>query len=284
VASRPLTINETFKHEVPKPSKWLSRAVGVWFGATVLGQFLFFIYISVFYGYSAQNGDFAAWSKHRNYIDGYVASDLTGNIFFGAHVLMAAILTFGGVLQLWPRLRNAARPFHRWNGRIFVASALVAAFGGLWLVWVRGSMLDLGSGLGVSVNGVLIIWFAIKTYTCARARNYKDHQIWATRLFLAVSGVWFLRVGLMAMALIGVGGLGLPKEIMDPFFVIWSFGNSLVPLAIYEMYRRVKSHGSPTAQYGMAAGFFGLTGLTLVGTTGAVMAMWGPALKSLLNL
>ena len=250
-----------------------------WFVVTLVGQLLFLVYITGFYGPPVLRGTLADWSKHREVIDGYVTGDSVGNLQFGIHVLMAAILTFGGVLQLWPALRNRVRGFHRWNGRVFVAVALVAAIGGLWLVWVRGSRLGVASSSGITVNAALIMILVGFAWQAARRRDFASHRRWAVRAFLAVSGVWFLRVGIMAFGLIATGLLGLPESLSMGFFDLWSFGSYLLPLMIYELYWRAEV-GSIRSRYAMGSGLAILSLLTALGIVGASAVMWYPPLKA----
>jgi hypothetical protein len=263
--------------------RWLERSGIAWFVSAFVGQIFFLTYILGFYGTSAARGQFADWSKYREVIDGYVAGDTIGNIQFGAHILMAAILTFGGLVQLIPALRNRFKALHRWNGRVFAICALLASGGGLWLVWVRGSRIDMASGIGISLNALLIIVFIIMAVKRARERHFADHQIWAMRAFLAVSGVWFLRVGIMAFGLVTSGAMGLPSSYTQGFFPIWSFGSYLVPLAIYELYSAAKTSASRPFQRTMTATMLGLTGLSCIGILGAGMVMWLPNVRAVLG-
>ncbi len=258
----------------------LTHAVRAWFLVTVLGQGMFLIYITGFYAPPAARGTLADWSKHRQVIDGYVAGDVAGNLMFGLHVGLAAILTLGGLLQLWPALRRRVPRLHRWNGRLFVTAALAAALGGLWLVWVRGSRLDLASGIGITLNAVLIVTFVTLAWRAARARNFKVHEAWAVRSFLVVSGVWFLRVGMMAFGLVASGLLGAPASLSMAFFSVWSFGCYLVPLAVYELYRRAVASPVPQARTTMAVGLMTLTLLMAGGIVGAILMMWLPPLRA----
>lgn len=258
----------------------LRLSVRGWFIATLLGQAMFLFYIVGFYTPPVATGGFERWSQNRDVIHAWVAGDVMGNVQFGLHVLAAAILTFGGILQLWPSLRTRARRFHRWNGRVFMVTALFAALGGLWLVWVRGSRIDMANAVAVSTNGVLILWFAIAAWRAARARRFVAHEQWAVRAFLAVSGVWCLRVGMMAYALIGIGALGLPRETAMTFFTLWGFGSFLVPLAVHELYLRAKA-GPSSGRRLAAAAVVGLSAvLVLIGSAGATMVMWLPTLRA----
>ena len=258
---------------------FMQRAATGWFVVTLIGQLLFLAYITGFYGPPVLRGTLADWSKYRDLIDGYVAGDTMGNLQFGIHILMAAILTFGGVLQLWPALRNRVRAIHRWNGRVFVLAALVASIGGLWLVWVRGSRLGVASSSGITLNAALILIFVGFAWQAARLRDFATHRRWAVRAFLAVSGVWFLRVGLMAFGLIATGLLGLPKELSMSFFAVWSFGSYLVPLAVFQLYLGAEA-GTARARYVMGGSLAGLTLLMAVGIAGASLVMWYPSLKA----
>ncbi|MGH8237614.1 MAG: hypothetical protein ACREXP_11415 [Steroidobacteraceae bacterium] len=86
-------------------SSTLQRAAALWFVTAVAGQWLFVYYISAFYGPATASGDFAAWDRNKNMTDGYLAGDGVGNLFFAAHVMAAAAVTFAGTLQLVPWIR-----------------------------------------------------------------------------------------------------------------------------------------------------------------------------------
>src|SRR5262245_39567802 len=105
----------------------LNTAVAFWFCVTLIGQWVFLYYIVAFYGPAALSGDFEAWNRHPMTSHAFRPGDLVGNIAFGAHVLLAAIIALGGTLQLIPQIRARALPFHRWNGRVFVITAIAAA-------------------------------------------------------------------------------------------------------------------------------------------------------------
>jgi hypothetical protein len=260
--------------------KWLQVSGASWFGVAMLGQIFFLTYILGFYAPPTFSGHIEEWSKHRQVIDGHVAGDFIGNLQFGIHILLAAILTFGGLAQVLPAVRNRFRIFHRWNGRVFVVAALLASFGGLWLVWIRGSRIDLASGIGISINAILIIWFVVMAGLRARQRKFGDHEVWAMRAFLAVSGVWFLRVGIMAFGIISAGALKMPSSYTEGFFPIWSFGSYFVPLAIYEFYSRAKRSGSILFMRSMTGFMFAISAVTLVGIGGTAFVMWVPVLMS----
>ena len=158
-----------------------------------------------------------------------------------AHVAMAAVLTFGGTVQLIPQIRERAIWLHRLNGRVFMIAAIAAAIAGLGLQWIRGTGfhsadISLVESLGTTLDAILILAFAALAWRAVLAKNIDVHQRFATRLFLVVNGVWFLRVGYMAWAVLTQGALRVLH-----FFTFWSYGAFLVPLAIYELYWRAKT-------------------------------------------
>jgi hypothetical protein len=257
----------------------LDRAVRLWFIVTVTGQMIFFLYITGYYAPPVARGTLADWSKYRDLITGHVPGDTVGNAMFGVHVALAAVLTLGGILQIWPALRRRLPALHRWNGRLFVLTALLAALGGLWLVWGRQSRLSDASDLSITLNAVLVLAFVTLAIRAARARDFAAHQDWAMRSFFVVSGVWFLRIGIMGFALIAVGLFGADEALVEAAFPVLSFASYLVPLGVYELYRRAR-RGTAPAQTAMAAGLLALTLVMVVGIFGATMMMWLPPLKA----
>jgi hypothetical protein len=253
-------------------ARLLSRAASAWFAAALLGQTAFLAYLLMFYGPTLVTGDFAGWARNENLIDGYVAGDRTGNLQFAIHVAMAALATASGALQLMPAIRNRAPAFHRWNGRAFLAACLVAALGGLWLVWVRGTQTSVFNTAGISLNAVLMLATAAMAWRLALKRDFARHQRWAMRLFLIAHGVWFLRLGMVAWGVL-TGGFA-----MGTFFNVWVFGSYLVPWAIYEIYWRVRARGGDGAQAACAGALALLAGLTALGGVGAFLGIWLPLL------
>ncbi|NNF00620.1 MAG: DUF2306 domain-containing protein [Pyrinomonadaceae bacterium] len=262
------------KHLETKADKALKAAAVFWFFVAVIGQWLFVYYIAVHYGGGIAQGDFEAWKNTS--IKGHVDGDISGNFFFITHVLMAAIITFGGTLQLVPQIRERAINFHRWNGRLFILMAFVMSLGGLYLVWVRGAVLAVIGGVGTSLNAILIMIFAFMAVQKARKYDLSAHRRWALRTFLMVNGVWFFRVGFMAWILINQAPVGSTENPDGPFDIIWAFANFLLPLAVLEIYFYTQKDAGSVGKFVMAAGLFTLSLLMAVGIFGAYLMMWSP--------
>lgn len=261
----------------PSPARrtdWLGRSATFCYLAIAAGQLLFIAFILLFYYPPTLGGDFAAWNA-KPLIKGFVAGDASGNLFFAVHVLMAAVISFGGLVQLVPAIRGRWPAVHRWNGRLYLVSALMLALGGLWLTWVRETWLVLAGAIGITLDALLILAFAALAWRAARARRFVEHRRWALRLFAVASAVWFMRVAYMAWGM-ATGGAGIGKALDGPFDLFLAFGSSLIPLALAELYLRAGAYGTPAAKKGVAIilAFSGL--VILAGGTGAWMMMWSP--------
>jgi hypothetical protein len=253
----------------------LKAAAASWFVVAVLGQLVFAAYVMAFYGGAAVQGQIGNWTQVLTH--GVIAGDILGNLILTLHLLFTVVIMAGGALQLVPAVRRFAPVVHRWNGRIYLVGALVLSLGGLVMVWTRGTVGDLSQHIAVSINALLIIGFAAMTWRHARARRTNVHRRWALRLFLAVSGVWFFRIGLMAWIVANQGPAGFdPQTFTGPFLTVLNFAQFVVPLAVLELYFRVKQPAGPHARLAMAAGLFALTLLTAGGIAAATMIMWLP--------
>jgi len=242
----------------------LKAAVRFWFVVAVIGQWVFLYYILALYGPSTLQGNFQAWSRNTHLLKGFVPGDTSGNLAFAAHALLAAVIAFGGALQLIPQIRARAMWVHRWNGRLFLLTALGVSISGLYMVWVRGARMNLLNGVGVSLNAVLIMIFSVLAWRSALTRDVAAHRRWALRTYLVANGQWFVRVGFMAWMILNHGHDG-------GFFRLWNFGCYLVPLAVLELYLRTQKSAGPRGRYVMAAGLVLLTLLMGVGIFGVSM-------------
>jgi uncharacterized membrane protein len=258
-----------------KSTTAIKLAAQFWYCVAAAGLLLFGLYIVKFYGGSALRGDFTAWGKVMP--RGVIPGDTTGNATISAHLLVAAIITLGGLLQLIPNLRTVAPRFHRWNGRLFVVGAVIASLSGFYLIWVRGTVGSTGSQLGTTFNGVLILICAFMTVKHARAGELAIHRRWALRLFLLVNGVWFFRVGLFLWLMIHQKPVGFdPDTFRGPFLVALAWSQSLVPLAVLELYLRARAGTSNVARWSVAVVLFIATIGMGAGIVGAFMGLWLP--------
>jgi hypothetical protein len=255
----------------------LHAAATSWFVVAVLGQMMFMLFVIGFYGRAAVQGRIETWNKVLPH--GYVPGDTLGNLNVALHLLFATVVIVGGAVQLMPVVRRRWPRFHRWNGRVYLLSALVLSVGGLVMVWTRGAVGGLWQHIGISINALLIIGCAGMALRHALARRFDVHRRWALRLFLAVSGVWFFRIGLMFWIAANQGPVGFdPKTFEGPFLIALQYGQFLVPLAVLELYFWAQRSPSRPARVAVASGLVGLTLLTAAGSAAATLLMWLPRL------
>lgn len=247
-----------------------------WFVNAVAGQMMFAYYIIALYGTAALRGNFEAWNKIMP--NGYISGDVVGNLFLALHLLLAAVITIGGPLQLMPQVRRIAPVFHRWNGRIYVLTALVIAPAAVYLKLSREAFGSVFMNAGFMVNAALIVLCAIMAWRYALIRDFATHRRWAWRLFICVSGTWFFRVGFMAWVFINQGPVGHTDDFQGLFDHVWGIMHLLLPLAVLELYLRIQANGTPVARIALATGLFGLTLLMGVGIAMTTKAMWLPHL------
>lgn len=259
-------------------SPLLSTLGGLWFLIAAAGQGLFIYFIIAYYGPRTASGNYPSWND-KQLIDGYIGGDPMGNFMFITHVLLAAIITFGGLVQLTPPLRAAFPSWHHWNGRLYLSLAAVMALGGLWLVLVRGTYLSEISMIAISIDAVLILIFGGFALNAAVARNIDSHRQWAMRLFMAVSGVWFLRLGIMAWVVIMQGPVGMNTTLSGPTDTVLVFGCYLVPLAVLELYFAAQRPDASASLRAFAAvTMLAACAITAIGSAAAAAFMWLPEL------
>lgn len=258
--------------------KSLRISATFWFAMMVAGHAMFAFYIIGFYGGAAASGDLAQWNKVLD-DHGYRAGDVAGTIFLGLHLLLAAVITIGGPLQLVPQLRAWVPGFHRWNGRLYIFTAFATTLSAFYLIATRGGTI---AGpivtAGIMLNGALILAFSVQALRHARARSITAHRRWALRAFIAVSGVWFFRVGMMFWFFTNQGPVGHSDAFDGPFDIFIAFGCYLVPLAVLELYLRVQTRGTPPAKLAIAALLSVLTVIMGIGIAMATLMMWLPRL------
>lgn len=253
--------------ERPRRSAVLPLAGQVWWWVALTGQALFFIYLASFYAPATLSGHFAAWNRNPMLLKGYVAGQTAWNLSFAAHVTLAAVVSFGGVMQLAAPLRRRFPAVHRWNGRAFMLAASIAGASGLWMTWFGGASVGGGGVIGslaVSLDAVLIFVFAGVAWRAARRRRFATHRRWALRLFMAANGVWFLRLGLFGWYVL-TGGLGLTDTLDGPANYGLDFAAYLVPLGLLELYLRAQDSASVRLKRGAAVATLAGSAYMIVG-------------------
>ncbi|TNJ35691.1 DUF2306 domain-containing protein [Arenimonas terrae] len=261
---------------VDRAGTTLSAAAAAWFTVAALGQWLFVVYIAGFYGRSLLAGRMRDWNQVLP--EGHTPGDTLGNLMVMLHILLALVVTAAGTLQLVPAIRRRWPRFHRWNGRIYLATVVAVVLAGLYMVLARDGGLRVMQ-FGILLNAAVVLGCAAMALRHALARRIDRHRRWALRLFVAASGVWFFRIGLTFWLLVNQGPVGFdPETFTGPFLVFLSFAQTLLPLAILELYLRARDSGGPAARWTVAALLALATGVTATGIFAASLILWLPRL------
>ena len=238
---------------------------GVLLAVTIFGQWAFAAYIVSFYAFPVAAGNIESWNNNVLLAQPPVqAGKWLDTSAFGAHAIGASIIALFGGLQIVPYVRNRWRRFHRWNGRIFVATIVALCLSGYYLTWVRGPLPDSLSDFGTSVNGCLIIGFAVMTILTATRGRFMQHERWAVRLFLVSNAQWFLRIGGFGYFVIAQS-LGNEVAFDGWFFKFWTWGCFIVPLLVAELYFQTRRARHAQVRWVSAAILALLTPVVLVG-------------------
>lgn len=260
-----------------KSDKLLLLSAKIWFITAAIGQWIFGIYVFLFYHRSAVMLDFAKWNKVLP--SGYIKGDMLGNLYVALHVLLGGVIIIGGPLQFVPYIQRKYRLFHRWLGRIYITAAVIIGLAGLLMVWVRGSVGDTFMHVSISISAVYLFIFAILTIKNARAKKFIEHRKWALRLFMIANGGWFFRIGLMGWILINGGPVGIDRATFTgPAIWIISVLSYSVPLAIIilELYLYALKRKSNLLSLTTTLLIFIATIFTLIGITAATIFSWYP--------
>ncbi len=255
----------------------LNTATTAWFTVILIGQLFFAFYIVAFYYTATFNQEIELFNQVMS--AGHIEGDLWGNIMVVVHVLFAAIITLGGLLQLVPQVRRQWPAIHRWNGRLYVLIACIMSLSGAFMVITRFDLVagDAFGKLMLMLNGLLILLCAMMAFKRARQRQFAAHRVWALRLFIAVSGVWLFRVGIMAWLTVHGQPVGFdPVSFSGPFLNVLYVTVYLLPLLLLEGYIRAQTSHSAQHKIIAASGILLLTVVLIAGVFAAIMGMWLP--------
>jgi hypothetical protein len=254
----------------------LKTAAKSWFILSAVGQCIFALYVAGFYGGAAVSGNLEKWNTFLP--NGYIPGDMWGNLQLGMHLLLAVTIILQGPLQFIPRIRSRAPSFHRWNGRIYMMTAIVISLAAIYLKFSRELHEHMNIVLGFTLNGILIAIFAVVAWRHALARNFSVHSRWALRTYTMVSAIWIYRVGFVAWFMINMGPVGHTDDFKGPFDAFWGFGYVVLPLLVLEAYFYIKDRAGPRARLGLAGLLFLITAVFGISTLVATIFFWIPSL------
>ena len=224
-----------FKGNALSANGLLVLVSGTLFYVLAVGQFIFAYYTLVFYGRSSIEGHFEKWNKVMP--TGLINGDMVGNLILAIHLFLAVVITVGGPVQLMPWVRNNFRTFHRGLGRIYIITAFIASISGLYMIATRDTLGGIPLKLANTLDAILIMLFAFLALRTARQRKFALHRKWTLRLFVVVSGVWFIRIWYGFCRLVFEGKIpGSAPNLEGITNILIGFGSYLLPLFLLELF------------------------------------------------
>jgi len=255
----------------------LKTAARFWFVVTVIGQLAFGFAVASFYGLTALRGDYHGWTITNGHMPGITK----GTPAVAMHLIGAVIVMLAGAIQLVPQVRSRFPVFHRWNGRIYILTAVALSGAGLFMTWSRGSVGDVSQHLGSTGNAILIWLCAALALRYALTRDFTTHRRWTLRLFLVVSASWFIRIMLFLTFLVFKRPIGFDvTTFTGPYLTFLTFAQYLLPLAVLELYFLAQDRPGVWRRLAAAAMLLVVTLAMGAGLFAVTMATWVPQVKA----
>lgn len=112
-------------------------------------------------------------------------------VWYVAHAIIALPILVIAPFQFMPGLRQNRPQVHRWLGRVFLASCMIASLLGVYL----GSTIQWpGSRIPLTLLGLLWFLFAAIAWQAARRRDFVNHRRFAIRAFALGSTFVLIRL------------------------------------------------------------------------------------------
>lgn len=253
--------------------RWCSilLVVTVWVSAGLFG-----LYILAFYAAALLGGDLQKWNKILPGL--YQPGSAAATTGIGLHFATGGIILLLGSIQLIEAIRVRYSAFHRWVGRIYVLSSLLAAIGGLVFIIAKGTVGGTVMNIGFGLYGVLMFIAGIETYRHARARRIDKHRAWALRLYALAIGSWLYRMD-YGFWLLLADGMGHVRNFTGPFDRVMSFFFFIPNLLLAEVLIRSRNYKTSSfLKLGSSLLLLLMTAFLLLGTYYFTKFYWGPAI------
>ncbi|MFC5412416.1 DUF2306 domain-containing protein [Larkinella bovis] len=253
--------------------RWSSRMLvaTVWASAALFG-----LYILAFYAAALYEGNMARWNQVLPRL--YEPATTAATTGIGLHFATGGIILVLGSIQLIDAVRVRFPAVHRWIGRLYVLSSLLAAIGGLVFIALKGTIGGWVMDAGFSLYGLLMLVAGLQTYRYAVARKLDEHRAWALRLYALAIGSWLYRMD-YGFWLLLADGLGHTSSFSGPFDRVMAFFFYLPNLVVAEAFIRARSYqASPFLRIVSSLILLAATGFLLIGTYYFTLYYWGPAI------
>lgn len=129
------------------------------------------------------------------------ATFLNRQLWYFAHMGMAAPLLVVAPIQFIAAIRQARPAVHRWLGRAFLTSSIVA---GLLAMWLGATIQYQGSRIPLVMFGALWVAFSAAAWLCAVKRDFANHRKFVIRSFaIGLAFIWVRILGSLDEILFG---------------------------------------------------------------------------------
>lgn len=243
----------------------------VWISAALFG-----LYILAFYASPLYAGNLEQWNRLLPGL--YEKGAVVGTSGIGLHFAAGGIILMLGSIQLIKSIRVRYPALHRWIGRIYVLSCLLAAVGGSTFIIMKGTIGGTVMNIGFALYGILMLIAAIETYRHAAKGRIAKHRAWAIRLYALAIGSWLYRMD-YGFWLMLTDGLGHTEQFSGPFDKVMPFFFYIPNLIVAEVFIRdfkYKSYSLLKVASTLALLF--MTAFLLIGTYYFTKFYWGPAI------
>lgn len=248
----------------------------VWLSATLFG-----LYIILFYFAALLLEETALWNKVLPGL--FDTSTRTATLGIGLHFAAGGIILVLGCIQLIERVRVRYPVVHRWLGRLYVASAMLTAIGGLVFILVKDTIGGPVMNVAFALYGILMFVAAVQTIRYARAGRMEQHRAWAIRLFALAIGSWLYRMD-YGFWFLFTDGLGHTSDFRGPFDYFMDFWFYLPNLLVAEIFiGRRGALQSQAVKIGATVLVFLATAFLVLATYYFTAKLWAPSVLELLG-
>lgn len=243
----------------------------VWLSAALFG-----LYILAFYASASYQGKMERWN---NILPGlYNQKSAAATTGIGLHFAMGGVILLLGSIQLISSVRNRYPTLHRWIGRVYVISSILAAIGGLVFIIVQGTIGGPVMNIGFGLYGVLMLICGIETYRHAAAGRMTEHRAWALRLYALAIGSWLYRMDYGFWFFL-TNGSGHSKHFNGTFDIIMAFFFYIPNLIVAESFiKAINYKKSSLLNFSSSLLMLLMTGFLALGTYYFTKIYWGPAI------
>lgn len=265
---------------VGKSQKWSAlvlRWASILLVATVwISAGLFGLYILAFYAAALYQGNMEQWNQILPRL--YERNTAAATVGIGLHFATGGIILVLGSIQLIESVRVRYPALHRWVGRLYVLSCILAAIGGLIFIILKGTIGGTAMNIGFGLYGILMLIAATETFRHAWARRTDTHRAWALRLYALAIGSWLYRMD-YGFWLLLADGWGHTNTFGGSFDHVMAFFFYLPNLLVAEIFIRNRQYKiSPIINVLSTVLLLCMTGFLLLGTYYFTKFYWGPAI------